>query len=185
MRLFLSVLLCPIIISCGNSKNISCGNSKTVNESNISVNVAMIRSYDTIVHNRESQKAFDVRLSIINRSLHPISFWMMTCSWEESFIINNDYTWFLGHGCDANVPWPHQINAGDSLIKNSAIIQEIGTPNQTIATTIFGLIYIDSSNCQSYRQFRDIIGDKSKWDRIIWSNPLYLRDKIKPVYIKL
>jgi hypothetical protein len=178
MRLFYIVLLCTIIISCGNSETVS-------NKSNINVNAVLLRSYDTIILNSESQKVFDVRLSIINKSLRPISFWMMTCSWEESFIINNDYTWFLGHDCIANVPLLHYINAGDSLIKNSAIIQEIGTPNQTVVTTIFGLIYIDSSYCQTYRQFRDIIGDKSKWDRIIWSNPLYLRDEIKPVNIKL
>jgi hypothetical protein len=178
MRLFFGVLLCTIIFSCGNSETEN-------NKSNISVNAVMIRSYDTIVQNRESQKVFDVRLSIINKSLRPISFWMWTCSWEWSFIINNDYTWFLGHDCNANVPWPHQLNSGDSLIKNGSIIQENETLYRDVETTIFGLIYIDSSNCQSYSQFRDIIGDKSKWDRIIWSNPLYLRDKIKPVYIKL
>ena len=168
MRLSFNILLCATFISCSHQE--------INNNLNLSINACVIRSYDTILWDTGSKKIYDVRLSIINKSLHPISFWMMTCSWEESFIINNDYTWFLGHDCNSNVPWPHHLNSGDSLVQNSSIIQENGSRYRRVETTIFGLIYIDSSNCRSYGQFDSINGDKSKWDRIIWSNPLYLND---------
>lgn len=37
-----------------------------------------------------------------------------------------------------------------------------------------GLIVIDSAKCKNVEDYFTILGDKTKWDKIIWSNPLYL-----------
>jgi hypothetical protein len=47
--------------------------------------------------------------------------------------------------------------------------------SQTIKSTQFGLIYIDSICCKNTNDYNNIIGDKSQQNKIIWSNPLYLK----------
>jgi len=100
----------------------------------------------------------------------------MTCSWDEQFLINNDYIHFCPWDCDKNFPIIQHLNPNDSIVLKASVYKREKTRRPSTLTTKFGFIYIDSTNCRNYDDYDDIMGDLSKWSRIIWSNPLYLRD---------
>jgi hypothetical protein len=152
---------------------ISCVNNSHDNYPNINIATSVIRSYDTYYHDSIKMKTYDIKLSIINRSNYPIAFWIMSCSWEDDFIINNDYVYFKGRNCNANFPWIRHLNPNDSLILTPTVWESY-TEYQPVKTTKFGLIYIDSAKYKHGQDFNEIIMDKSKYDHIIWSDPLYL-----------
>ena len=158
---------------------VSCNKIKHKENPDIVVNANKIRSFDTITHwDSIKHKAFDIRLSIINKSEKPITFWIMTCSWDNNFIINNDYIQFLLWTCTNNIARSCRLGCNDSLVFKSTFVKYKGTMGQTIETTKFGFIYIDSTRCKNIKEYFDIMNDKSKQDKIIWSNPLYLKDTI-------
>ena len=70
------------------------------------------------------------------------------------------------------------IYINDSLVYKVTIAKQDYTMYQTIQTTKFGFIYIDSLRCNGFdNSFDRIIGDKSQHDKIFWSNPLYLNER--------
>jgi hypothetical protein len=101
---------------------------------------------------------------------------MMNCSWEESFIINNDYLNFNGEECDRNYTKTCHLNPNDSLIFITSVRKFDASRYRVVETSKFGFIFIDSTRCAGPRDYLNIIGDKSKHDKIIWSNPLYLNE---------
>ena len=145
---------------------------------NIEVNATVKRAYDTIIYYNDTLKTrmFDIELSITNKSKNPISFWLMSCSREDNFIINNDYVYFRNPGCDSNVPIIYNLKSNDLISWNATIIKYYHTRYHYIKTTNFGIIFIDSIRCKSIQDYENIIGDKSKQDKIVWSNPLILDD---------
>jgi len=135
---------------------------------------------DTII-----EKRFDISVSIINNSDKMISFWILSCDWERNFLINNFYNAFMGHACDANGPHKVEIKSYDSLMFSTTLVRAIGYDNQCencigsydigqVETTKLGFIFVDTIKCKGFQDYFNIMRDKSKWDKIIWSNPLYL-----------
>ena len=159
---------------------ISCQNNKRFDNPNIIINARLIRSYDSIYIHQDSMKreTFDVKISIINKSDTPVSFWIMSSSWFDNFIINNDYMHFISGPINHNYPRTRHLNPYDSLVYKASIVKHDFTMYQTIQTTKFGFIFIDSVRCHGFdNTFDDIIGDKSQQDKIYWSNPLYLNKR--------
>jgi hypothetical protein len=147
-------------------------------ENNIFIHSSMIRSYDTISRGDTGrQKRFDIRLSIVNKSNKEISFWIMSCSWHDNFIVNNDYVYLRGTECDSNFPETIKLKSNDSIVHNGTVIIRNHTWGRTVETTKFGFIYINSDSCKDYQNYLEIIKDRSKQKSIIWSNPLYLNEK--------
>jgi len=151
---------------------------KSMNNVKVFLNASLDRMYDTTLRTKVKYKAFDIKLSIINKSNKSFCFWIMTCDWRDNFIINNDYIDFLwDHSCDSNYPDEICIRPKECLVYNTSLIKKDHTRGQLIQPTKFGLIYIDSTKCRTDFDFENIIGDKSKHDIILWSNPLFLNDK--------
>ena len=169
MKKYLLILSLFSVISCTNRHDF---------KPLIEINATLTRAYDTIdfVNDTLKTRLFDIELSVINKSNKPTSLWLMTCSREDNFIINNDYIYFRNPGCDSNVPLIYHLKSNDRLIWNTTIIKYYHTRYQFVNITRFGLIFIDSSQCKTINDYNNIIGDKSKQNRIIWSNPLYLND---------
>jgi hypothetical protein len=168
----MTIFLCLLLIICGQGRKFE--------ESSLVLDANFLRSYDTItvfMKDTTIVKAYDISITIRNNTDHLISFWMMKCSWEDNFLINNDYFYFIGRGCDGNYPYVVNLKPNERKILNSTIIKQNHTRYQQVETTRFGLIYIDKAHCENPFDFDDIIGDKSKHDVIIWSNSLYLNKK--------
>jgi hypothetical protein len=167
MRYILFLLIVFLASSCNNL-------NKTRDSIDVSVEARVIRSFDTLLYSDTLvYHGFDVNLSIINRSQKPISFWVMTCSWDENILINNDYIRLLLWACDHNFPTIKQIEKNDSLIYVAPVIR-LKSSQYTTTETRFGFILIDTIACKTLEDYLTIIGDKSKQNRIIWSNPLHL-----------
>ena len=170
MRYTILVLILTFIFSCDNDKK-----KENYNE-RIIINARIVGNDILTCHDSVKRKTFDINLSIINKSIKPISFYLMSCSWEDNFIVNNDYIDFKGHSCDKNFPRLNHLKSNDSIVLKTTVIKYEMTRYQNIVTTKFGLVFIDTSSCKSPMNFDEIIGDKSKHDKIIWSNALNLND---------
>lgn len=131
-----------------------------------------------------TQKMFDVQLTIRNTSEKPVFIWLMSCSWEDNFLINNSYIYIKGHACDKNVPEIVELKPNESKSYTTTLIKSIKfdyAPEHTVygkqvETTKMGLIIVNDVNkedLKSFLNYRLLMDDKSTW-KIIWSNPLFL-----------
>jgi len=154
---------------------ISCINEKTKDIQNIDLKLSLLRTYDSIYHDSIKRKTYDIILSIKNKSAKPISFCIMTCSWDENFIINNDYTYFCPWRREADYPTRKHLDPNKNIEYKATIYQDSFSMYHDVETTKIGFIFIDSAICKKRTDFLNILGDKSKHDKIIWSNSLHLK----------
>ena len=143
-----------------------------------------------------NQKFFDISLEIKNTSDRSIKIWLMTCSWEDNFITNNNYISFIRHECDSNFPTLVEFKAGESKVYKNTIAQSTKFHNpcescingSQVETTKLGLIVIDdvSKSSLNILSYDVAMKDKSKW-KMVWSNPLFLftKDDSSPKPIKI
>jgi hypothetical protein len=167
MKGIFAILLLLTIMSCSNNK-------ATLTYYPV-VHASFICAKDsTDKNNLRNQQLIKIRISIVNITKYRVSFWMMSCSKEDNFIINTDYFRFYSYGCDSNYPDLIKINPNDSLIWNTNIIKSSPFIHPFVKDTRFGLIYIDSLKCQDMHQYLYMTRDKFYQDKIIWSNALNL-----------
>jgi hypothetical protein len=171
MRYILYIVIFIFILSCDKCKEYS-------DSPDIDIKARVIRSYDTILSpDTLKHKAFEINISLINKSVDPVTFWIMTSSWIENFIINNDYVQFILGDYHGNYPYKPSLKSNDSLVFNtSVIISYDNTIGGAVKTTKFGFIYIDTDWHKKTDNYHEIIWDKSEYDKIYWSNALYLKD---------
>ena len=140
----------------------------------------VIRRHNYVVKSDSiKQKYFDISLTIKNTSDKTIKICLMTCSWEDNFIVNNNYIYIRGHECDSNFPTLVEFKPGESKTYTNTLTKSIkfDYPCQNciygpqVETTKLGLIIIDDAI-----GYDRTMEDKSKW-KIVWSNPLYLLTK--------
>jgi hypothetical protein len=131
------------------------------------------------------QQIFEIETVVKNNGKRPAFIWLMCCSWQENFEINNNYMSFEWEICDKNFADINKIAPGDSIIltgrlRRSPEVDHIPgcyDPGEQVPATALGLVLVDDM----YHPVLDNNGyelnhrDKSKW-RIVWSNPLYLLD---------
>ncbi len=144
------------------------------------------------------QKVFDISLTIKNNSNKIVMIWLMTCSWEDNFIVNNNYISFRGHNCDHNFQKLVEFKPSESKTYTSTLTKSIKFDypceyciyGSQVETTKLGLIIIDDifNHNLSMLSYHNAMEDKSKW-KIIWSNSLYLLTESeahpKPVQIPI
>jgi hypothetical protein len=132
------------------------------------------------------EKRYDINLTIKNNSSRTIYIWLMTCSWTDCFMVNNDYIFIGGQECLRNFPEIVEFKPGQSKEYKTTLIKSIKfdyPPKYTIygpqvETTKLGLITINDIFKKNEKEinmltFDTLMKDKSKWT-ITWSNPLYL-----------
>jgi hypothetical protein len=196
---------------------ISCNNLKHKRKLDIVVHVDLVNKndkdfkYANIYWDTAKNKTLYLKLSIINTSEKPITFWFWYCSWWENIVTNNDYVILPPGSCDANALTLYKLKPHDSLVRKAPFYIETdysymrersarfgwgnidtvkyryGHAHDSIDTNIyysnihvkiakFGLIYLDTVECKNGLAYDSIISDKSNYyNKIIWSNPLYLR----------
>jgi hypothetical protein len=177
MRQIILVLISLITISCNCIKE----KESLVNEKeNIVVKVKLLRSYDSTYHNNITQKTFDIRLTMLNNSKITIKYWTYCCSWEDVFLINNDYISFIGTNCTKNIPVIDSLKSNDSLtiktilLRDDKIIKDSSRPY--IETTKIGFLFCDASKYKRVFDLMPFLKDRSLQDKVYWSNPLFLSD---------
>lgn len=125
---------------------------------------------------------FDISLTIKNTSDTIIAIPLMTCSWEDNFIVNNNYMHFTGQNCDHNFPQLVEFKPGESRTYTTTLAKSLRfdykcdgcTGFDEVETTKLGLIIIDDIfRRKPFVNYFIAMEDKSAWT-IVWSNPLYL-----------
>jgi hypothetical protein len=131
-----------------------------------------------------TQKQYDIKVEIKNNSEKSVFIWLMSCSWEDNFEINNNYISLKGHSCDKNIPHLIEIKKGESKIYKTTLSKSIKFDypcenciyGKQVETSKLGLIIIDDifkPKSEGFGEYSLAMEDKSLWKRI-WSNPLYL-----------
>lgn len=126
---------------------------------------------------------YDIKIEIENVGEKELYIWMMSCSWQRNFEINNNYIYFYPSGCDSNFPILKEIKPKSKITFNGTVRKKIkfDYPNENsiydkqVELTKVGLIVIDDvykPNRGSFDYFNNM-GDKSK-QKLIWSNGLNL-----------
>lgn len=131
-----------------------------------------------------SEKRFDIDLTIKNTSTKSIFIWLMSCSWENNFLVNNNYVFVEGHDCTKNIPIIVEIKPGENKLYNTTLIKSIKFDypckycvyGLQVETTKLGLVVISDITKREHIDYIVNMEDKSKW-KIFWSNPLYLLGK--------
>ncbi len=131
-----------------------------------------------------TEKRFDLELTIKNTSKSSMFIWLMSCSWEDNFFVNNNYIFFAGHDCDKNIPTIVEIKPGGNKKYNTTLVKSIKFDypcknciyGRQVEETKLGLILISDIAKQDYIDYTLSMEDRSKW-KIIWSNSLSLLGK--------
>lgn len=110
-------------------------------------------------------------LTIINNQDTAIHFYMMTCSWMDSWVCDNDSIQFHYPGCDSNFPIPIELPA-KKAIKLYATLRSAGD-------TLYNKKFRMGFMMLSHKEFWDIHKNEAglkKTKKIYWSN----EDELKP-----
>ena len=130
------------------------------------------------------EKRFDIDLVIKNTSSKSVFFWLMSCSWEDNFMVNNNYIFIEGHECGKNIPTYVELKAGETKLCKTTLFRSIKFEypcknciyGPQVETTQLGLVVINDVTKQENGDIDEYargMEDKSKW-KFFWSNPLSL-----------
>lgn len=145
---------------------------------------ALTRKYDYYIKGDSvKQDFFNISLTIKNTSDTIISIALMSCSWQDNFIVNNDYISIPGEDCDNNYAIGVEFQPGESKVYRTTLIKSIKldypckgcAPPPPVETTRLGLIILNDPLRRKAETVNYYLGmeDKSTWT-MVWSNPLYL-----------
>jgi hypothetical protein len=113
---------------------------------------------------------YSVNIDLINDTDSTVSFWLMSCSWQDNWIINSDSVRFYYQGCDSNFPELKQILSGQKLTFIG--ILQVLSPLKTGIEKDFkiGFVEIKQHEYLVNSDFRNVLLAKIKDKKdIIWS----------------
>jgi hypothetical protein len=133
------------------------------------------------------EKRYDIKLTITNTAAQAATIWLKNCSWEDNFLINNNYMSFVERDCEMNVPSIITFKPGETKTFETTLKKTIAFDypcknclyEPQVETTKLGLIIVNDITGNKRLRFLDYrlyMQDKSKW-QIVWSNPLNLLGK--------
>ncbi|MFN8291884.1 MAG: hypothetical protein U0U70_16620 [Chitinophagaceae bacterium] len=130
-----------------------------------------------------NEKFFNISVTLKNTSDTIISITLMSCSWQDNFVVNNNYIYIEGENCDNNFAIDVDFKPGESKTYTTRLIQSIKldypckgcAPFAPVETTKLGLIVLNDPFGGRTERINYYLGmeDKSTWT-MVWSNPLYL-----------
>lgn len=126
---------------------------------------------------------YDISIDIENLGERDIYIWMMSCSWQNNIVINNNYIHYYSQGCDSNFALPEKIKSKSKITFNGTVRKDLkfDYPDENsvygdqVELTKVGLILIDDiyePNRKTFDYFL-MMHDKSK-HQFIWSNGINL-----------
>jgi hypothetical protein len=163
MKLLLCFVIIVIMISCHHTPKC---------ENGIAVHAVVLRTYNAKnINDTAITTKYDIRISLVNKSASEISFWMMSCSQEDSFIANTDLVCIEGTKCDKNVPEHIHLKPNDSLVCPITCKERFKHNAKPVQ---FGFKLIDAANFDRLDDFLNLLRYKSKLTTIVYSNPVNL-----------
>ena len=162
------VCLCILLSNCVNHKSI---------ESRILLQVDSIQKLNTIEFKNEEGMYYSVCMQLINNTICADSFWLMSCSWEDNFILNSDSLRFYNRGCDNNYPLLKIIKGGEKLVFDGILQVFIEFNSEKEINCSIGFVVLRSKDYSDTLDFRKILFNKIERQKdIIWSKPFRISE---------
>ena len=138
-------------------------------ETNMKVQVKISNKLDDEFRNKKTT-FYSVNIDLINDTDSTVSFWLMSCSWQDNWIINSDSVRFYYQGCDSNFPELKQILSGQKLTF-IGILQVLSPLKIEIEKDfMIGFVEIKQHEYLVNSDFRNVLIAKIKDKKdIIWS----------------
>jgi hypothetical protein len=112
---------------------------------------------------------YPVKITLINNTDSAQQFWVMSCSWEGSFVFNSDIISFFNLGCDKDIVINIKLVSGEIKTYNGylSISNKLNLRNMTNLKLGFILIRNDISYSESV--FSKVLREKKrKKEDVIW-----------------
>jgi hypothetical protein len=144
-------------------------NTQKPHENKINIQVRINKNTRSVNDKEGIFSIYKVTIDLINNSDHVFSFWQMTCSWEENWIMSSDSMGLEYHICDYNVPYNYQINPREKMTLSGYL--DVDRRLKSVGYYKLGFIFIKENECVNpYLDFFEIL-EKKKNEKldIIWS----------------
>lgn len=130
---------------------------------------------DTLLLVEEDASFFEVSIEIENISNSPISFWMMSCSWQDNWTFSTELLGFYPQECPGNFPKLAEMLPHDKLVLKSLLfIKASGDLNKNLSYRL-GFIFIGKDEVTIDEDFFKVLNEKKQnQNSIIWSEKLRL-----------
>jgi len=117
---------------------------------------------------------YPVRISIVNNTDSTLSLWVMSCSWEKSFIFNSNIISFFNLGCDKDIVDLVKLKSGEVKIFNGYLRTSKELSLKKEHGLKLGFVLIRENVSFSESKFYKILGEKKlKREDVIWcSTPI-------------
>ena len=113
-----------------------------------------------------------IQILVKNDSKVTKSFWIMRCSWGESFRTDRDDLYLCERECTSNYPFKINLETNQSITFNGIIKQKKGNNRVQPYSFKIGLIMLDPNDFHDRdKKFNNIYKATKK---TYWSNLLYL-----------
>jgi hypothetical protein len=163
------ILLFFTIIGCCQDKSSIITEDLTLNARIIGRNACCQGEFDQLI----------IQLDIKNNLKQNKSFWIMKCSWEESFRTNNENISFCMRNCDSNFPIQIELESNQSITFSGALQLKLNQ-NQNLYSYFssepksfkVGLLMLDERDFLDYNKKFNKEYKESK--KTYWSNFVYL-----------
>ena len=171
-QLFTICILLILIASCKNKNNkVAEGVPAPVEE--LSVNAKIIETGDIGSCNcYKSDEYFYnrvVRIMVKNNSDSLKSFWIMTCSWQESFRCDIEDISFLPRDCTGNFPIQIKLQPNQEIIFNTILRQKQWSNSKSFR---IGLMILEREDFNDFNKFENPGYKQNK--KTYWSNSISL-----------
>ena len=145
---------------------------------------AEIVGYSKSAYKGKEHYMLYAKMMIRNTTIHPRDIAMMSCSWDESWLISNEQgiseTFFV-LSCGKNYPSTFTIPVGESMVFNCLLILmngHIARPNDATRATSFRLGFLDLPSEAVWNGFhakaeeQRVLEKIKKARAVYWSNAL-------------
>ena len=140
-------------------------------KSNINIQVKIGEKLNSAKFKQEGD-FYIVDIDLCNNTDSVISFWSMSCSWEENWLSNNNALNLYNQGCDNNSPIIKQIEPDKKLTFKGVVHVYEDIKDIKRSEVKLGFILIKKNETSNGSDFRKILISKLKERKdIIWSEP--------------
>ncbi len=161
-------LLCVIFIFC------QCASNKPVPRTDFYVEVHSIQKIDSGKLEEAGKTAYSVKIDLINHTDSIVHFWVMSCSWQDSWISNHSGFCLSLVRCDSNLPDLQSLEPGSKISYNETIWIADSSLLQERIELKLGFVWIKKDE-SDVNDFDTVLGNKINQQKdIIWSNPIEL-----------
>jgi hypothetical protein len=146
-------------------------------KSNIEIKVMKIDKMESESLSDPEDNLYTIKIDLMNNSNTELSFWTMTCSWDQNWTSDSPSMQFANKGCDINFPHVIHLKSGNKCSFNGIISVSKNNLNKNQEYKL-GFLFVAEREYKILKNnFTEILVLKFKKHKdIIWSKPFKLNN---------